>query len=388
MAYIWKKEKSRYWQAAFYDENQKRRNASTGIDKLERNRSKALRIADEYEAVARKQKGALQVKETLAQLLKETGLSSGEELLSASVREYCTRFLEHKKLDVGASSYSSYKKSFENLCDFLNERADSPIEIVTSAMLKNFRAYLIENFAEKTASRKLKAVKAMFAEAHAEGYSLTNPAKRLEVAVKTQNRAQKQTKRPFTLDEIKNIIENASDEWRSMVYFGLYTGQRLGDLATLRWNSLNLKNNLFTIYTSKTGRKIDIPFSETLLDHILTLEAPDDPEAYVHPTLGESYSKSGSNALSNQFSNLLAVAGLRKKVSHKSKGVGREGRRKTEAIGFHNLRVTAVSLLHEAGIPQATVQEWVGHDSEDVHRLYIKLGKEASQKASDALPKV
>ena len=388
MAYIWKKPDTRYWQAAWLDADGKRKNASTGIENYERNRSKALRIADEYEAVSRGQKGAVQVKETLAQLLKDTGLSADEGLLSSTVREYCMRFLEHKKLEVGASSVSSYKKSFENLCDWLGDKADRPIEIVTPPILKDFRARIIENFAEKTASRKLKAVKAMFAEAHAEGYSLTNPANRLEVAVKTQNKSQKQTKRPFTLDEIKSIIENASDEWRSMVYFGLYTGQRLGDLATLRWSSLNLKDNLFTIYTIKTGRKIDIPFSETLLGHILTLKAPKDPDAFVHPTLGESYTKSGSNALSNQFSDLLAIAGLREKVSHKSKGVGREGRRKTEAIGFHNLRVTAVSLLHEAGIPQATVQEWVGHDSEDVHRLYIKLGKEASQKASDALPKI
>ena len=28
-------------------------------------------------------------------------------------------------------------------------------------------------------------------------------------------------------------------------------------------------------------------------------------------------------------------------------------------IGFHNLRATAVSLLHEVGIPQATVKKWV-----------------------------
>lgn len=75
-------------------------------------------------------------------------------------------------------------------------------------------------------------------------------------------------------------------------------------------------------------------------------------------------------------------------MSHKSKGVGREGKRVAVGVGFHNLRVTAITLLHEAGIPQSTVQGWVGHESEDVHRLYIKLGKEASQRASDALPKI
>jgi integrase len=27
-----------------------------------------------------------------------------------------------------------------------------------------------------------------------------------------------------------------ANEWRSMILFGLYSGQRLGDVATIRWN--------------------------------------------------------------------------------------------------------------------------------------------------------
>ncbi|MGJ8673478.1 hypothetical protein [Rubritalea sp.] len=54
VAFIWKNPNSRYWQAGFTNEHGKRKNASTGIDKLERHRIKALRIADEYERVAQK----------------------------------------------------------------------------------------------------------------------------------------------------------------------------------------------------------------------------------------------------------------------------------------------------------------------------------------------
>jgi hypothetical protein len=32
------------------------------------------------------------------------------------------------------------------------------------------------------------------------------------------------------------------------------------------------------------------------------------------------------------------------------------------------------------------VEEWVGHDSAEVHRTYIKIGREALVKASMALP--
>ena len=387
MAFVFKTKNSQNWIAGFRDETGKRRNRSTGLRAIERNKKKADRIADEYEAVAQRQKGALQVKETLAELLKSSGLGSGEELPSCTVREYAAKFIEIKSTDVGASSISSYRKSFENLCDWLEERADVPMDAITLPELKLFRKHIADSFASKTATRKLKAVKALFTEAHADGYILANPAARIKVVVSDEDE-ELISKRAFTLDEIKKLRDNASDEWRSMIYFGLYTGQRLGDLATLRWCNLNLSDKMFSIYTNKTGRKVDIPFSDTLLDHILTLEAPDDPQAFVHPTIGEQYEATGANGVSSQFSNLLADCGLREPVSHKSKGIGRDGKRTSQGLGFHCLRVTAVTLLHEAGIPQATVQEWVGHSSSEVHQLYIKLGKEAGTKASNALPQI
>ncbi len=388
MASVYKYKNSKYWIAAFRDDQQKRKNRSTKVLNLERHKKQAERIAEEFESVARKQKGALHVKETLSQLLRDSGLSSGEELLSCSVKEYCEKFIEIKASEKGSSTVSSYSVSFRNLCDFLGDRANSPLEGISTLDLKLFRKHLISNYAGKTVSRKLKAVKSMFTEAHADGYNLVNPAHKLDVSNPDANNTGSNTKRPFTIDEIKLLIQNATEEWRSMIYFGLYTGQRLGDLATLRWSNLDLQNRLFRISTNKTGKIIKIPFSETLENHILTLDAPDDPQAYVHPVLGEQYSKKGSNAISNQFGRLLADCGLREPVSHDNKGKGREGRREVKGVGFHNLRVTAITLLHEAGIPQATVQDWVGHESEDVHRLYVKMGDEQSQKASNALPKI
>jgi integrase len=38
----------------------------------------------------------------------------------------------------------------------------------------------------------------------------------------------------FTLPELRTVLDLANDEWRSMILFGFYTGQRLGDIATLR----------------------------------------------------------------------------------------------------------------------------------------------------------
>ena len=49
---------------------------------------------------------------------------------------------------------------------------------------------------------------------------------------------------------------------------------------------------------------------------------------------------------------------------------------------------SAVSLLKDAGIPQAAVQELIGHDSEQMSALYTHVGREALEKAAAALPEI
>jgi site-specific recombinase XerD len=42
--------------------------------------------------------------------------------------------------------------------------------------------------------------------------------------------------------------------------------------------------------------------------------------------------------------------------------------------------------MHEAGVPAAVVQSMIGHDSEEMHQLYIAVGKEALATAAATLP--
>ncbi len=93
-------------------------------------------------------------------------------------------------------------------------------------------------------------------------------------------------------------------------------------------------------------------------------------------------------SISNWFSDLLFQAGLREKLTHQSRGIGRNTGRSNSELSFHSLRHTAVSLLKDAGIPQAVVQELIGHDSEKMSALYTHVGREALQKAAATLPEI
>jgi len=51
-------------------------------------------------------------------------------------------------------------------------------------------------------------------------------------------------------------------------------------------------------------------------------------------------------------------------------------------------RHTAVSLLKDAGIPEAAVMELVGHDSKQMSAHYTHVGREALEKAAAAFPEL
>ena len=52
---------------------------------------------------------------------------------------------------------------------------------------------------------------------------------------------------------------------------------------------------------------------------------------------------------------------------------------------FHSLRRAATTLLHESGTPAAVAQALIGRDSEEMHRLYVGVGREAMEKAVAAM---
>jgi integrase len=62
-------------------------------------------------------------------------------------------------------------------------------------------------------------------------------------------KGERQGKRLFKLEQLRVLLEVADPEWRSMILFGLYTGQRLGDIARLTWANLDLPGQRLRLTT-------------------------------------------------------------------------------------------------------------------------------------------
>src|SRR5262249_8476082 len=91
-------------------------------------------------------------------------------------------------------------------------------------------------------------------------------------------------------------------EWRSLILFGLHTGQRLYDLAELTWDNVDLLRDEIRFEARKTGRRLILPIAPPLRRHLESLPQGDTPGAPLHPLAYEAATTQGNVAtLSTQF---------------------------------------------------------------------------------------
>lgn len=253
---------------------------------------------------------------------------------------------------------------------------------------------MTKDLAPATVNHNLKFVRMLFAAAKREGMVADNPAE----DVPTLKRTARTTRRPFTMVELRGLLQVADAEWRSMILFGLYTGQRLGDIARLSWDQIDLEAGEIRLQTSKTGRHQKIPIPPPLLKHIEVLKDEKPGEYFLHPKAEDIVSTQGkTGSLSVQFHKLMADAGIVTAKKHRKIEKSEEnaaGRKVPKARGveakvsFHSLRHTTTSLLKNAGVSPAIAEEFVGHDSAEMNRVYTHIELEAMKKAAELLPDV
>src|ERR1700730_17110934 len=140
-------------------------------------------------------------------------------------------------------------------------------------------------------------------------------------------------KRAFTLDELRAVLDAADPEWKSMILFGLYTGQRLADIATMRWSNVDLIKGEIRLTTRKTDKVMILPIAAPLRRYLEGLPSSDDMSTPLHPRAFAVVARQGkSGALSRHFIELLGQAGIREKQAHRSRGIGRSVQRQAGGL--------------------------------------------------------
>jgi len=380
MASLRKKPRSPFWFACFSLPSGGRTQRSTKTA----DRKLALKLAGQWEDAARKRITTAQARRVLSDIHEQI---HGERLDSPTLASYSAQWLARKEGETAAVTYAAYKHAVNEFEKAMADKTGEPLHYVTPAHVAKWRDASAKKATARTANNKLKILRVLFQSAWREGLLPDgNPAAKV-LALKTVE----SNRRPFTLPELKAVLRVASQEWRGMVLVGLYTGQRLKDVASLTWHNVDLERKEIRLSTSKTNRRQILPIAAPLLSYFIELPAGDNPAAPIFP---KAYKIAAQNLhigkLSNQFNELLATAGLVKTPpeTHEGTGIGRNASRERNAISFHALRHTATSLLKNAGVSEAVTRDIIGHESAEVSRHYTHVDEESKRAAMALLPDV
>jgi integrase len=228
MAIVVKYPTSRYWVAAFRDSSGRQHRRTT----RETNRKRAQAIADKYERISKGKGDAQRVRQVMNEFFRD---HYGEEIPLSSIRQYVLEWLATRKVETSPATNVIYDRSAQRFLSFLGANADKSLESVSRTLIADFRDSCTRQTTAGAANTDLKIVKAIFRSARREGYLLRDPAEGIK-PIKSRDEATE--RRPLTISEIRSILAVADPEWQSLIRFGLFTGQRLGDLALLTWGQI------------------------------------------------------------------------------------------------------------------------------------------------------
>ncbi len=306
-----------------------------------------------------------------------------EAMPSATVRAWCERWLAAKEIETEPATHARYSSIIASFLESLGKAAERDLATLRADAIARFRDSEAKSRARATANLSLKVLRMALGNAVRHGLLTVNPAEKVD-ALKARGEGRR---RNFTAAEIRRVLDATGEnpEWRGLVLFGLYTGQRLGDLARLTWRAVNLETREVAFVARKTGRRILLPLLPPLLDYLATLPAGDDPDAPLFP---RSAKATHTGTLSNRFREILVAAGLAEPSTHKSTGKGRDSERESAELSFHSLRHSAVTFLKAAGVTEALAMAIVGHDSAAISRGYTHLATDDLRREMEKMPDV
>ena len=182
-------------------------------------------------------------------------------------------------------------------------------------------------------------------------------------------------RRALTSSEVRSLLDKADPETKLLVQIGAYTGLRISDCATLKWEDVDMDAKVINITPLKTkrhGTKVVIPLHADLLQ---ALQDTPHTSPYVCEHNAHDY-KSGH--IQDRVSKLFEACGI------ETSEVDAQGKRHV-LTGFHALRHFFASQLAKSGASIATAQELLGHSSASMSLHYTHSDEESIREGVNAL---
>ena len=373
MASLWKHPNSKFWTACYTDRDGRQVKRST----KQTDKKKAMLIAVEYErleTVARKSGvSTRQMQKVLNDMLEKT---NEETIVTPTVEKYLCDWLKAIETKKSAGTYERYKHTVDLFLGSLGATARSPITSISSSHIEDFlNVRLKDGVASKTAVVDIKTLNVAFHRAERYSTILKNPVTAVELP-----KVESSERDIFTPDQVAKLLQTVGhkSEWFTLILLGYYTGQRLRDCAALGWKQVDMKNHVIHFKQEKTGKKVTVPMTDDLDEHLQFLTEFIDSK-YVSPELAER-GTGGAHGLSESFSRIVKRAQI---DSQRIKG---QGKIHFNRLTFHSLRHSFNTTMAEAGVSQEIRMKLTGHSSIGMNDRYTHTSIKPLEEAVSKLP--
>jgi integrase len=282
-----------------------------------------------------------------------------------------------RRREVAPATAEKYVHTAKQAGDWLTLHGISTFAAITPARLTELRNHWGVSVAASTVALKMKILRGALGAAVKENRMDKNPAELVGALVSKATR-----RREFRPAELSRLVPMLTGEWRAVFFLGLYTGQRLNDLAELKWRNVDLKAKTISFIAAKTKALVALPLVDEAREALLALPGRNNPDLSMFPKLAAT----GRGSRSNAFRKLLWKAGLARHP-HAAASSG-AGQREIGELCFHSLRHTATSMLKAAGVSDSIARAIIGHESAAVSRAYTHLDMATMKAALDKMGKI
>lgn len=276
------------------------------------------------------------------------------------------RFIENRKI-AGLRSHTEVKRIVEILKTHFGSKR---LRSITHGDIVHFKTHRLDTKvkfkiapsrqrAVATVNRELTVLRRMLSIALREGWILRHPFSGSDTIVSSSD----ETRRIRVLSaKEEGLLLDACDENRSklrpIVICALDTGMRRGEILSLRWSDVDLKNKRINILAmnTKTLRPRSIAITSRLLAELLKLSRR-DPATRV---FGVTDTVKRSWATANR------IAGI-------------------SDLRFHDLRHTCATRLVQGGLPIAEVSRVLGHTNITTTFRYANVDDSTLERAANIL---
>jgi integrase/recombinase XerC len=224
--------------------------------------------------------------------------------------------------------------------------------------IEGFMQYLAaQHMTGVTRVRKLAAIRKFFAFLEENSFLAANPAH-------TVKGARREEKEPNILykEQYKALLYEASNNIRdyAIIQTFLQTGIRLGELANVRVDDLDLEHRILTVRQGKGKKDRQIPLVEDAVKALRNYLRYRNTELIVDDEilfLAKNGTSLNVSTVKYTVAKYVKKAGIRKKVS------------------VHTLRHTFGAHKADKNMSLATLQELMGHKKKETTLKYIHLAK-------------